>query len=86
MNQEEYSKQLDKLDELTKQQLKYGNWDAVITSGLLMNRSQFMKSLISQDDFKDWTPVYCTIGVDPASTGTDKFAMSCLVYFDNGKF
>lgn len=85
LNQEEYSKQLDKLDELTKQQLKYGNWDAVITSGLLMNRSQFMKSLISQDDFKDWTPVYCTIGIDPASTGTDKFAMSCLVYFDNGK-
>lgn len=85
LNQKEYGEQLDKLDELTKQQLKYGNWDAVISSGLLMNRQQFQNALISPVDFEDWQPVYTTIGVDPASTGTDKFAMACLTYFDNGK-
>lgn len=85
LNHEEYSEQLDKLDELTKQQLKYGNWNALLSSGMLMNREQFKKSLIHREEFLKWEPVYCTIGVDPASTGTDKFAMACLVYFDNGK-
>lgn len=85
LNQKEYASQLDKLDELTKQQLKYGDWNAVVTDGLLMNREQFNNALISSDVFKDWKPVYTTIGVDPASTGHDKFAMACLVYFDNGK-
>lgn len=85
LDQDEYSKQLDKLDELTKQQLKYGNWDAMISEGLLMNREIFNNSLISFNEFKDWIPSYTTIGIDPASTGTDKFAMACLVYFDNGK-
>lgn len=85
LNHNDYGKQLDKLDELTKQQLKYGNWDAVISDGLLMNRQQYQKSLINYNTFKDWTPVYTTIGVDPASTGTDKFSMACLSYFDNGK-
>ncbi|WP_458454366.1 phage terminase large subunit [Methanobrevibacter sp.] len=85
LDHEEYSKQLDKLDELTRQQLKFGNWDAIITDGLLMNRKQFSEALISADTFKDWNPVYTAIGVDPASTGGDKFAMACLTYFDNGK-
>lgn len=85
LDHEEYSKQLDKLDELTRQQLKFGNWDAMVTSGLLMNRQQFQDALISPSDFEKWTPSYCTIGIDPASTGTDKFAMACLVYFSNGK-
>lgn len=81
----QYEKQLDKLDELTKKQLKEGDWNAVISSGLLMNRTQYNKSLISYETFKDWTPVYTVIGIDPASTGNDKFAMACLSYFNNGK-
>lgn len=85
LNQEEYGEQLDKLDEVTKQQLKYGNWDIVLSSGYLMDLETYNKRLISYDSFKDWKPIYTVIGVDPASTGTDKFAMSCLVYFDNSK-
>ena len=82
---EQYGKQLDKLDPLTRQQLKYGDWDALIHEGLLVNRNILESRMISYNDFKDWEPIYTTIGVDPASTGYDKFAMSCLVYFNTGK-
>jgi len=85
LNQEEYSKQLDKLDELTRLQLKYGDWNAVLRSGLLVSRDKLNSALISyQNTYKTWQPNFCTIGIDPASTGHDKFAMSCLVYFNNG--
>lgn len=85
INQEKYSARLDKLDNLTRQQLKFGNWDIVLSSGLLMDIDTFHKRLISYEDFKDWQPVYTTIGIDPASTGTDRFSMACLCYFDVGK-
>ena len=86
LNQEEYGKQLDKItDEVTRQQLKYGNWDIVLNKGRLMDLDTYMSRCIPYTTFKDWTPVYTTIGVDMASTGNDKFAMSCLVYFDNSK-
>jgi len=85
LNQEEYSKQLDKLDELTRLQLKYGDWNAVLKEGLLVSRDRLNNSLISYENtYKTWQPSFCTIGIDPASTGHDKFAMSCLVYFNNG--
>lgn len=84
LNHDEYSKQLDKLDPLTRQQLKFGDWDAVIHEGLLIDRERLKKSLISHTLFYNWVPSYCVIGVDSASTGNDKFAMACLVYFDNG--
>jgi len=85
LNHDEYGKQLDKLDELTRQQLKFGNWDIILSSGLLMDLETFNQRKISFEEFKDWQPVYTTIGIDQASTGTDRFAMSCLTYFDNGK-
>ena len=85
LNQEEYGKQLDKLDELTKQQLKYGNWDIVLSSGLLMDLDTYRQRLILFNTFKDWVPVYTAIGIDPASGGGDRFSMACLTYFDNGK-
>ena len=86
LNQEEYSKQLDKLDELTRLQLKYGDWNAVLKKGLLISRDRLNNALISYNSvYSNWQPSFCAIGIDPASTGSDKFAMSCLVYFDNGK-
>jgi len=85
LNHEEYGKQLDKLDELTRQQLKYGNWDIILSSGLLMDLETYNSKLINYNSFKDWKPVYCSIGIDPASTGNDRFSMACLCYFDNGK-
>ena len=85
LNQIEYSKQLDKLDELTRLQLKYGDWNAVLKSGLLVSRDRLNKALISyENNYRKWQPSFCTIGIDPASTGSDKFAMACLVYFNNG--
>ena len=85
LNQDEYSKQLDKLDELTRLQLKYGDWDAVLKEGLLVSRDKLNSALISyQNTYKSWQPGFCTIGIDPASTGQDNFAISCLVYFNNG--
>ena len=78
---EEYSKSLDKLDELTKQQLKYGDWDAVITKGLLINLERLNQNLIRITD--EWKPVFSTIGVDPAGSGTDKFSVTLLTYFTN---
>lgn len=84
LDTEQYEKQLDKLDPLTKMQLKDGDWDAVINEGLLCNRMQLQGQVIHLKDYMDWKPAFCTIGIDPASTGEDKFAMACLVYFDNG--
>ena len=83
----QYGSQLDKIsDNLTLQQLKYGDWDAILTKGLLVNRNQLTSQLIPYTTFKDWYPIYCVIGVDPASTGTDKFAISCLVKFMNNYY
>ena len=85
LDREQYGHQLDKLDELTKLQLKYGDWDAVLKEGLLITRDKLNKALISYENtYKTWQPSFCAIGIDPASTGSDKFAMSCLVYFNNG--
>lgn len=85
LDRDNYGEQLDKLDEVTKQQLKYGNWDIIMQSGLLMDLETYKSKQIRFNEFKGWTPVYCTIGIDPASTGTDRFSMACLCYFDNGK-
>lgn len=85
LDQDEYSKQLDKLDEVTRQQLKFGNWDIIMQSGLLMDLETYKSKQIRFNEFKGWTPVYCTIGIDPASTGNDRFSMACICYFDNGK-
>lgn len=83
LNQVEYSNQLNKLDELTRQQLKYGDWDAVITNGLLINRNKLSQNLISITN--DFHPVFSTIGIDPASSGSDNFSVSLLSYFTNDK-
>lgn len=85
LNHDEYSKQLDKLDELTRQQLKFGNWDIIMRSGLLMDLETFNQRKIAYTDFRDWQPVYTSIGIDLASTGDDRFSMACLCYFNNGK-
>ena len=70
---------------LTRLQLKYGDWDAVLKESLLVSRDKLNSALISyQNTYKTWQPCFCTNGIDPASTGSDKFAMSCLVYFNNG--
>lgn len=83
LNREQYGHQLDRLDELTRLQLKYGDWDAVITEGLLINHNQLKQNIVTLDN--SWLPSFSVIGIDPASTGDDKFAMSCLTYFTNGK-
>ena len=84
LDSEEYVKSLDKLDELTKRQLMHGDWDAVITKGLLINLERLNQNLIHVTD--DWKPVFSTIGIDPAGSGTDKFSVSLLTYFTNDKF
>ena len=87
LDREQYGHQLDKLDELTKLQLKYGDWDAVLKEGLLIRRDRSNNALISYENtYKTWQPTFSAIGIDPASTGSDKFAMSCLVYFNNGNW
>lgn len=79
----EYTKSLEKLDELTKRQLMYGDWDAVITKGLLINLEKLHENIIRIDD--TFKPVFSTIGIDPAGSGTDKFSVSLLTYFTNQK-
>ena len=72
LNQEEYSNQLDKLDELTRLQLKYGDWNAVLKKGLLISRDRLNNALISYNSvYSKWQPSFCAIGIDPASTGSD---------------
>jgi len=84
LDTEEYTKSLEKLDdELTKRQLMYGDWDAVITKGLLMNLERLHQNLLFPDD--TYKPVFSTIGIDPAGSGTDKFSCTLLTYFTNDR-
>lgn len=83
LDAEEYAKSLEKLDELTKRQLMYGDWDAVITEGLLINLERLHQNLIFFDD--TYKPVFSTIGIDPAGSGTDKFSVCLLTYFTNNR-
>ena len=83
LDTEEYTKSLMKLDELTRRQLMDGDWDAVITKGLLMNLERLHQNLITITP--DWKPVFSTIGIDPAGSGRDKFSVSLLTYFTNEK-
>lgn len=83
LDTDEYTKSLEKLDELTKRQLMYGDWDAVITEGLLINLDRLHRNLIFPDD--TYKPVFSTIGIDPAGRGTDKFSVTLLTYFTNNR-
>lgn len=83
LDTEEYTKSLEKLDELTKRQLMHGDWDAVITTGLLMSLERVNQNVIRLDE--TFKPVFSTIGIDPAGSGTDKFSVTCLTYFTNDK-
>lgn len=83
LDTEEYTKSLEKLDELTKRQLMHGDWDAVITKGLLMSLERVNQNVIRLDE--TFKPVFSTIGIDPAGSGTDKFSVTCLTYFTNDK-
>lgn len=82
---EEYAQQLDLLDEIDRQQLKFGDWDAELSEGLLINREQLNDRIISIDDYHDWVPVFNAIGIDKAATGDDEFALASLTRFSNGK-
>ena len=79
----EYTKSLEKLDELTKRQLMHGDWDATLTKGLLINLERLHKNLLLINE--SYKPVFSTIGVDPAGGGTDKFSCTLLTYFTNNK-
>lgn len=83
LDRENYGEQLDKLDPLTKQQLKYGDWNAVITDGLLINRDRLEQNVIS---ITEELPVFSVIGIDQASKGSDRFSMCCLTLMDDGLF
>lgn len=84
LNIDEYTKSLMNIDdELLKRQLMYGDWDAVITNGLLINLDRLNRNLISVDE--SYNPVFSTIGVDPAGSGSDNFSVSLLSYFTNDK-
>lgn len=85
LNHEEYSKQLDKLDEVTRQQLKFGDWDVELSEGVLISRNELKNALINPKKFKDWIPIFSVIGIDKASTGNDEFALASLTAFDNNK-
>ena len=81
LDTDEYTKSLEKLDELTKQQLMHGDWDATITNGLLINRERLIQNLIPLTS--EYHPSLSVIGIDPAGSGTDKFSMCCLTFFTN---
>lgn len=85
LDTEQYGNQLNRLDELDKQQLKLGDWDAELNEGLLINREQLKNAIIDPKDFKDWIPLFNVIGIDKAATGEDEFALASLTRFSNGK-
>lgn len=84
LDREQYGEQLDRLDAVTRLQLKFGDWNAELDSGLLLSREDLKKQLINYETYKDWTPSLNVIGIDKAGTGRDKFAMTSLTYFTNG--
>lgn len=82
---EQYGQQLDKLDPVTRLQLKFGDWDAELEEGLLLSRTDLQNALISYEEYKNWIPSFNVIGIDKAGTGRDKFACCSLTYFTNEK-
>lgn len=83
LDTEKYEKQLDMLDEYTKQQLKYGNWDVVLNSGLLISNEELKEHVI--EGFEGEELLFSVVGIDPAGSGQDKFAMSLVSYYSNNQ-
>lgn len=72
INQKEYSKSLDELDHITRQQLKYGNWD-VNPEGGLFKRSWFQlventPQIVKKCRFWDLAATIPKPGLDPDYT------------------
>ncbi len=82
---QQYGETLDRLSELDRQQLKFGDWNAELSEGLLVNRQHLKRNLISPSEFNKWQPVFNVIGIDKASTGEDEFALASITVFNNGK-
>lgn len=81
LDQEDYTRQLEKLDPLTKQQLMYGSWDAYAGNWLLITVDDFENSLRVLPDDK---LLFSVVGVDSASTGQDKFACTLISLYQTG--
>lgn len=82
---DQYGEQLDRLDPVTRLQLKFGDWNAELEEGLLLSRTDLKNALINYEDYKDWIPSFNVIGIDKAGTGRDKFSCCAITYFTNGK-
>ena len=77
----EYEKQLNLLDELTRRQLMFGDWRVAAGSWFILNSDQYDASITSMDD----KVLFSVCGVDMAGQGKDRFAMSLISYLNDGR-
>ena len=84
INPYEYAKSLEILDPIDKAYQLYGDWHFVPSNGMIINRQELMDMELGKEILDSKTPDYNIIGVDLASTGEDKTALTSIAHFTDG--
>lgn len=81
---ETYEASLLQLDYIDQQYQMKGNWHYKATAGDLIPRHMLTNAYIEVDDYKHREILFCTEGMDLASTGRDNTVIYNLICLDNG--
>ena len=81
---ETYEASLLQLDYIDQQYQMKGNWHYKATAGDLIQRHMLTNAYIEVDDYKHREILFCTEGMDLASTGRDNTVIYNLICLDNG--
>lgn len=79
-----YAKTLEMLDPIDKAYQLYGDWHFVPSNGMIINRTEINKMIMTQAHLNSKRPDFNIIGVDLASTGKDKTALISIAHFTDG--
>lgn len=79
-----YEGSLNELDYIDQQYQKYGNWHYKATAGDLIDMDTLLNAYIDVEDYIDREILFCTEGMDLASTGRDNTVIYNLICNDNG--
>lgn len=81
---ETYEASLKELDYIDQQYQMFGNWHYRATAGDLIDIDTLQKAYINIEDYNTREIIFCTEGMDLASTGRDYTVIYNLICLDNG--
>lgn len=79
-----YEGSLNELDYIDQQYQKYGNWHYRASAGDLVDMDTCIKAYIDVEDWQSREAMFCSQGMDLASTGRDNTVNYNLICLDNG--